>query len=132
MAILSSAPAILILAALALASCLQLVDGIHIVPTPSIPRVGQTVTLSAQGISRPTICFWFRSTRFDKSRMIFHIEHGRVISKGGAFTNRDSLGRDCALVIQGVQASDAGDYYLITLERDHGWKDALARLQVSN
>ncbi|XP_028597554.2 cell adhesion molecule CEACAM16-like [Podarcis muralis] len=118
-----------------LVSCLQLADAIQIVPTPSTPRVGQTVTLSVQGIRDPTICFWFRGSRFDKGQMIFQVEAGRVVSRGGGSTDRHSLGRDCALVIQGVQSPDAGEYYFIALHgRRSGqrWEDALTRLQVSN
>ncbi|XP_062996530.1 carcinoembryonic antigen-related cell adhesion molecule 16-like [Elgaria multicarinata webbii] len=124
-----------VLAVLSLASCLHPAEAVHIVPVPPNPPVGQTVTLSVRDIEHPTICFWFRGNKFNKSQMIIQVEYGRVVQRGGGATGRESLGNDCALVIQRLQPSDNGEYYLVTLQGNRSgqrWTDALARLQVSN
>nr|XP_008120723.1 PREDICTED: uncharacterized protein LOC103281276 [Anolis carolinensis] len=120
----------------ALASCLLTAEALRLVPEPPNPRLGQSVTLSVRDVRDPYICFWFRGNAFRKERMIFQVEVGRVVSRQGGFTGRESLGRDCSLVIQNLQPLDSGEFYLIVQEGRPGgnqrWTDALLRLQVAN
>ncbi|XP_042296180.1 carcinoembryonic antigen-related cell adhesion molecule 6-like [Sceloporus undulatus] len=126
---------LVIVAALAVASWPQVAKAIRLVPEPANPRLGQSVTISVRDTRYPYICFWFRGNAFDKNRMIFQVELGRVVAKRGGFTGRESLGKDCSLVIQNLQPSDNGEFYLIVQEGRLGqtqrWSDALVHLQVS-
>ncbi|XP_044291043.1 carcinoembryonic antigen-related cell adhesion molecule 16-like [Varanus komodoensis] len=124
-----------VLAALALAYSLVSVEGVSIALVPPHPHVGQTVTLSVKGIENPSICLWFRGHRSTKGQMIFKAVFGKMIEKGQNFNGRQSLGENCALVIQSLHDSDSGEYFLVALPGRHSdqkWRQALAWLRVSS
>ncbi|KAJ7303984.1 hypothetical protein JRQ81_011500 [Phrynocephalus forsythii] len=121
---------------LAVATCLLSAEALRIVANPPNPRVGQSVSFSLQDFDYPYICFWSRGNKFNKGSMIFQVEAGRLVRTGGGFTGREHLGKDCAITINNLQASDSIDYNVIILDGkpflNQRWRDTLIRLHVAS